>query len=506
MLRKAIAERKAGLAADGEGITRRRFVAMSAAAAAGAAAGGLPRLAQALVQRRILIVGGGLAGLTAGVRLLRGGVAADICEASPRLGGRVSTKFDFNSDGQFCELGGELVDTGHQDIADLCQEFKLEMQNITESDIGQELYYFGSQFLTKSRLLSPEEDGGDFYELAERIAADQEGLEDGQDYTDKARRLDAMSIADYLGQFRKITPDWVLRLLDIAFTTEFGTPTSRQSALNLLTMLGTDTSTDFKMYGLSDEAFRIRGGSSRLVQALAEFLTGKASIQLGTKLAALKRQGRQVVCTLENEGHRRQEVYDRVILALPFTLLREVEGVDALGLSEGKLRAIKELGYGRNAKVSYSTANRIWRIGNTYPVASNGSFFTDLPVQNIWETSRGQKGDKGVITNFLGGDAAMPDAVPRQAALAAIERLIPGFAETSRNQATTQMFWPSYAWSKGSYSAPAPGQVTGLVPHCATRELDGALIFAGEHTSMLSQGYMNGAVESGNRAAEEALN
>jgi monoamine oxidase len=510
ILRNAVAQQRADRETpeppvQGNGITRRKFVAMSAAAVSGMAAGALPKLGYALASRRILIVGGGLSGLTAASRLLRAGVAADICEASPRLGGRVSTRFDFNSDGQFCELGGELVDTGHQEIFDLCQEFKIEMQNITDSEIGQDLYFFGYQFLTRSTLLNPEENIGDFYDMAERIAEDLEGLEDGQDFTDKARQLDAMSISQYLAQFRKTTPEWVLRLLDIAYTTEFGTPASQQSALNFLMMIGTDTTSDFQMYGLSDEAFRIRGGSSRLVQAMSEFLTGKAGIQLGTKLAALRRQGAQMVCTLEHEGRRREEVYDRVILSLPFTLLREVEGIDTLGLTPLKLQAIKELNYGRNAKMMYSTANRIWRIGSTYPVASNGSFFTDLSVQNLWETSRGQKGEKGIITNFLGAGAAVPEGFSKQTALADLERIIPGFADTTRDQATAQMFWASYAWSKGSYSAPGPGQVTGLVPHCGTKELDGALIFAGEHTSLLSQGYMNGAVESGNRAAEEAL-
>jgi monoamine oxidase len=58
---------------------------------------------------------------------------------------------------------------------------------------------------------------------------------------------------------------------------------------------------------------------------------------------------------------------------------------------------------------------------------------------------------------------------------------------------------------KGSYSSPLVGQYTWVYGAAATPELDGRLIFAGEHTSAESPGFMNGGVESGNRAVKELL-
>ena len=65
--------------------------------------------------------------------------------------------------------------------------------------------------------------------------------------------------------------------------------------------------------------------------------------------------------------------------------------------------------------------------------------------------------------------------------------------------------WPSQKFTRGSYTCPLVGQVTTMLEHCATPELDGKLLFAGEHTSADFSGFMCGGIESGNRAAKEAL-
>ena len=67
------------------------------------------------------------------------------------------------------------------------------------------------------------------------------------------------------------------------------------------------------------------------------------------------------------------------------------------------------------------------------------------------------------------------------------------------------MHWPTQKFVLGSYTCPLIGQVTTMLEHCATPELDGSLLFAGEHTSADSSGFMSGAVESGNRVAKEVL-
>ena len=84
-------------------------------------------------------------------------------------------------------------------------------------------------------------------------------------------------------------------------------------------------------------------------------------------------------------GGARSESFDAVILALPFTRLRQVKGLERLRLSEEKLKCIRELGYGSNAKMMNGTTSRVWRSPESgLPAPSNGSFYTDLRLSRIY--------------------------------------------------------------------------------------------------------------------------
>ncbi len=65
---------------------------------------------------------------------------------------------------------------------------------------------------------------------------------------------------------------------------------------------------------------------------------------------------------------------------------------------------------GQNAKIMVGTTSRVWRDptpASGLPVPSNGSFCSDLGFQAFWETSRtASQGEAGILTNFLGGNAA----------------------------------------------------------------------------------------------------
>ena len=83
-------------------------------------------------------------------------------------------------------------------------------------------------------------------------------------------------------------------------------------------------------------------------------------------------------------------------------------------------------------------------------------------------------------------------------------RVFPGIKERHDGNKASWM-WPTYAFSKGSYSCPMVGQVTTIFSAAAEPELGKRLHFAGEHTSADFAGFMNGAVESGNRVAAAIL-
>jgi len=471
-------------------LSRRAFLATGAALAA---CQGAPP------QGDVAIIGGGAAGLVAAYRLQAAGRAVTLYEASDRFGGRMFTRRDFNEDGQFCELGGELVDTNHEALRNLAAELGVGVERIAPEG-GQEFYHINNRLYAQQDMIGADSQGA-FARLAPRIAEDQAKLLDAdENWTDHARALDQLSLADYLRQLSNLAPAWAMEVLDIAYRGEFGLETRHQSALNLVDFIGTDTAEGFHVFGESDEAFRIAGGSSALPDALAGRI-GPAPLRPRHVLTAIARSDAGLRLSFDSPEGPVTHAHAHIILALPFTKLREVKGVDALGLPPEQLRAIRELGYGDNAKLMVSTTSRPW-AAQPWPAASAGVFYSDQ-FQLAWDTSRGQAGERGLLTNFLQG------AENRTGALNALRRGLRGVSPTSAaaldETKLAFMVWAQHPFTRGSYSAARVGQYSTLLEHTATPAPDGRIHFAGEHTSVEFQGFMNGAVESGERAAAALL-
>jgi monoamine oxidase len=192
-----------------------------------------------------------------------------------------------------------------------------------------------------------------------------------------------------------------------------------------------------------------------------------------------------------------------MILALPFTKLRLVKGLKHLRLGAEKLKCIRELGYGQSAKILQGTTSRVWRSpASGLPAPSNGTFYSDLGFQNLWDSSRAQPGDAGIITNFLGVKSGAGDAKSALDAFRAdLPKMSPKMDESLDPAAVVSWFWSVYPYTLGSYASAKVGQYTTLLEVASEPALDGRLQFAGEHTSSDFLGFMNGGVESGNRAS-----
>jgi monoamine oxidase len=495
---------------DAARVSRRDFVRMLSAAGLFTAAGGLaPGLARGSESPRpsqsggepVAILGAGLAGLTAAYRLFQAGIPCEIFEGSERTGGRVLTKTGFNEDAMFCELGGELVDTNHADLIALAGELHVEIQELKGEDKGVDLYFFGGKHYTDERLIPH------FQPFAQKLAADVKGIYDAEkNFTEKATRFDRISLAEYLTQTGKGVEKWVVDLLRVAYTIEYGRDAGEQSSLNLIAFLQADTSEGFKVFGESDESKRIQGGSSSLPNALAKAIESKVKINNGHRLVKMAQSGPNMTLSFASEGSSKTVKFARVICTLPFTMLRQVEGITALALGRKKQEAIAHLGYGNNAKVMYGFTERWWRNPAVkLPESSNGSIVTDLPLQCTWESSRGQAGERGILTNFLGGAGAKPFTTERFDKFRdELNRILPGISGKFDGKRAL-MNWPEYKFTRGSYTCPLIGQYTTLLKATGEPELEGRLIFAGEHTSGDFSGFMNGAVQSGNRAAREIV-
>ncbi|MCS7234770.1 MAG: FAD-dependent oxidoreductase [Armatimonadota bacterium] len=476
-------------------LSRREFLQAAGAVAVAATAGRLLRPTEALAgpqAPRVVIVGAGLAGLSAGYYLRQAGFHPKIYEAGTRTGGRMLSVRGALAPGLVTEFGGEFIDTGHEDVLRLVRIFGLQLIDLRSGAEARRrpTFYFGGRRLSEVEVVRA------FRPLARHIRRDQAAVGAAVTYrrhTPRARELDRMSLSEYLE--RVGASGWVKELLEVAYVGEYGLEADEQSALNLVLLIGTDPSSTFDVYGESDERYSVRGGNQQITDHLAQLLD--ASVHLEHRLVAVRQQGSAYRLTFDRRGAGTREVdADFVILTVPFTLLREVElQVD---LPPVKRRAIQELGYGTNSKLILGFRERVWR-----KTGSSGELFTDLPLQSGWDSSRGRPGREGTYTIFLGGRAGVDvgQGLAREQAgrlLPELERVFPG-VQSAYTGRVARWHWPSDPSVRGSYACWKVGQYTTIAG--AEFEPVGRLLFAGEHTSLEYQGYMNGAARTGRRTA-----
>ncbi|MBX3502552.1 MAG: FAD-dependent oxidoreductase [Alphaproteobacteria bacterium] len=453
----------------------------------------------------VIVVGAGLAGLTAAYELGKRGVPVTLYEGSSRIGGRVWTAERFNAAGQFVELGAELVDSDHEALQGVCKELGVALQSfgtpgawLTESlYVHQGRVYSGTEF---KRGLAP------LMSAARRAQQEIGGPTRRLDVTwatpRGAARFDRMSLAEYLDSVRELEP-WVRDMVRVSYVGEMGDEADRQSALNLILLVNPDKS---NLYGDSDEGWRIAGGGSNLTRALHQAIVKRAgsaaAVRTGHVLTAIRERGQALELVFDQGGRTVSVPAARVVMAIPFTTLRQVEGVKALPLNPVKQRAIAEYHFGTNTKSMLDFSSRIWRTPGAKLPAFTGGITTDSAHQGFWETSRSQDGANGILTNFLGGEAGRNFDGRGRSAVDYLGGLDPRIrAEFTGRQRF--MNWSRHRFALGSYSCQKPGHYVGFFGMEGQPELGGRLLFAGEHTSTDYTGFMNGAVESGLRVANE---
>jgi monoamine oxidase len=467
-------------------VTRRGLLTGTLAAAGALAVGCGPRAARsspAAGGPRIGIVGGGMGGLSCAWHLKQAGLAAEVFEGSNRVGGRMFSARGKFADDQVAELGGELINSDHKTMHALAAALAIELDDLHAGEPtghARETFFIGGRHVSEAELATA------FQPLASRMASAMAGAEAD---TAKLAAVDELSITAWLD--REQAGSLMRGLLTEAYTGEFGLEADEQSALNLLTMIDYESTEHFRLLGDSDERFHARGGNDLFTTRLAERLGG--AVAVGTRLVAITRlAGGGYRLDLDRDGVAVERTFDHVVLAIPFTLLREVEL--RVELPPNKRRVIAELAYGTNAKLMGGFSSRPWREVHN----ASGSAVTDAGLQYIWDTARGQPGGAGLLTNYCGGrrgadlgrgtaDQQLRDALPT------IDRIFPGTAKVYTGTAV-RMHWPTVKWARGSFACYRVGQ---LALHGLAGERVGNLHFCGEHCAGDFQGFMEGAAETG---------
>jgi monoamine oxidase len=456
----------------------------------------------------IAVIGAGLAGLTCAYRLKQAGYTATVYEASDRVGGRCWTIRDVFDKGQIAEHGGELIDQGHTAIRQLAKELGFTLDNLLAAELNgtEDFYRFdGAPY-------SFADATDDLKDIWQQIHNDVSAASYPTLYNNCTQRgweLDHTSITDYINAYvpasakgYDVGPGMQSKLgqlLDIAYIIEYGGESSVQSSLNLLYLLAYSGQGQLRIFGPSNEKYHVNGGNDQIPMALAGMMANQ--IALGMELTAIA-QNRDGTYSLSFRGLNKAKIVDRVVLALPFSLLKSVDYSRA-NFGQLKDTAIRDLPMGTNSKLHVQFSERHWNtLGN------NGNTYADTGYQNTWEVTRAQPGKPGILVDYTGGTigasfgSGTPDSRAQQF-LAQLEPVLPGITKKYIAGKATIDFWTAYPWTKGSYSFWKVGQYTGFSG--VEKERRGKVHFCGEHTSQDFQGYLNGAVETGERVASEIL-
>jgi len=448
-----------------------RAVAGSAPLRQGAPGNGAPP--------RVIVIGAGLSGLAAALRLRANGVAVTVLEARDRVGGRVLTLDDIPGKP---EAGGNAIGEGYVRVRALAAQLGVRVVPVSGVDRDVMLHVNGVGMRG-----------------SEWAASTANRLSDAE-----RNRLPMMLTGSYSGRANPLTSqtawaDGSLAAQDVPMATALRATGASPEALRLMNVAANtnDIATtswlwalreDFRRSNGGTQVFHIDGGNSRLPEAMAHVLGG--AIETGQRVESITQ--READITVRLAGGRTRTA-DAVICTLPMPALRQME------LSPPPPTAqqawIETMPYTAITQVYLRPRTPFWQTDGLPP-----SMWTDTEIERVFAL---RDGDAIVaLVAWIDGRSAMdldargPRAVG-EAVVRTMERIRP--ASSQQLDVLRIQSWGRDALAGGSYAHYAPGQLqagtaTVSAPH-------GRLYFAGEHTAVVAAG-MEGAVTSGEAAAD----
>jgi len=483
-----------GLLVHRRRMMRRRLLALAALLAAMAPL--CPGLSRAATPRKVIVLGAGLAGLAAAYELRRAGHEVTVLEARERAGGRVNTLREPFADGLHAEAGALFIPQNHDLTLGYARSFGLSLEPAMPL-FESRLYFVGG------RRVVPASSSAEWpFDLS---AAEKELGRAGlwRRYLDDAldrlgdvaapgwpaggalAELDRMSGSEFL-RSRGASPA-VVALLRVGFLDLMADGIESYSALQMLQRVALAKRAGGRSYV-------IRDGSDRLAQAFAKALAG--SVHYRSSVVGIQPDERSAGVVVEREGRRERLAADRIVCTLPFSVLRRIEV--APPFSDQKRQAIDELPYTSVVRVLLQFGEKFWNADNLHVLTS-----TDMPIAWFFEHTVNQPGRRGILEAQAVGAAArhlgaMGETERIEFALSQLTRIYP--SARKHYERARSYSWDQDPWARGAFAYFRPGQMMALMPHLARPE--GAVHFAGDHTSIWS-GWMQGALESGLRAARE---
>ncbi|WP_199551280.1 NAD(P)/FAD-dependent oxidoreductase [Streptomyces sp. N35] len=514
-------------AAVQQGGSRRTL--LKRAAAAGLAAGGaglavsgtpataaVPKPVRPGADSRIAVVGAGIAGLTAALTLKDAGLNCTLYEADPgRVGGRIWSQRDHWAYGQTSEIGGELIDTGHKKMLELCRRFGLGVEDFAAAgpNGAEEILWFDGTYYPRAQA---DEDFKGVYQ-ALRSDLQKAGEVMWNQTTEHGTLLDRMSVREWIDS--RVPGGFASRLgqfFDVAYSIEYGLDTTEQSSLALVLLMGYQPNPgNFNVWGPSDERYHVIGGNDQLPQAIADHLPAD-TLRHGWSLKAVRANGDGTQSlTFDEGGSTRTVTADHTILCVPLPILKQLD-LSQAGFDPRMRNLLRDARMGTCTKLNMQFTSRPWRGTGPWPGVCAGDTFTGDALQQLWDTTKTQPGSGGIMIQFNSGGLAASlapgspfatesDAYVRRLAetrLTGIDRIFPGTkaAWTGRAQLSA---WHRNPLAQGAYSGWPVGYVSRYANYEGTPQ--GNVHIAGEHCAYDFQGFMEGGATEGERAAREVI-
>jgi monoamine oxidase len=442
------------------------------------------------VTSTVVILGAGMAGLSALDALRREGVDALIVESRARPGGRVFTLRDHFSDGLHVEAGAQYIPSGHHRVLQLARDLGLTLDTVESPP--RVMHVRGHNYVAGRPpsgpppfIFTPQERalglaGVLHHYLGEAISeVSRSPLEDH--VPEELQWYDDLTMAQLLA-VRGASPGLIARLR-IGYLNHWGDGIDAYSALfGVRDLALNDTS----------EEYVVRGGTDRITTQLAKRLDER--ILYNAPVIAIEQNDDSVTLQI---GDGRRITASAAICTIPFPALRAIDARWSLQ----KQVAIETLAYTAVSKTFLEIRDRFWDADG---LAGHQSMM-DEPKLCVWDrTAMQQQGaGAGVLeASFTGNDArrflALSGSARLDYVLAHTEKIYPGIRE--RVVRDTTVCWDEDPWARGGYSWFRPGEMTTLLPDIIAPE--GRIHFAGDHASA-RPGWMEGAIESGLRAAHE---
>lgn len=442
--------------------------------------------------KRVVVLGGGLAGLSAAYELQQRGYSVTVLEGRDRLGGRVWTKRDGFEDGQYAEIGAVRIPDVHDRTLAYCKDLGLTLDEFPEAEA---LYYIdGKRFMHTEGQPWPV-DGLTAEEAEKGFGMWGVYLEPTFDEFGNPRdgsfprpgiveKYDPVVYTDFLR----------MRGASEAFLKLYATDNGSEiDTIGTLAWMGAESAD--REWGTT---FHIRGGNDQLPLKLAEAI-GTDNIVLSAKVTKIEHREDGVVVTYDAAGTPATIEADWLVSAIPFTTLRDVEISPAF--EADKMKAINEA-FMMNAGRGYiQTKSRFWEkegIGGL-KIAK-----TDTKVERLWDLSAvlPDAGGKGMIVSYTQNKNAnaycdIPPEAREAYTLDEIEKFFPEIKD--EKLVFFHYCWKEDPWCKGAWTDTLPN-AWWLVD--VARRPEGRVFFCGEHTSVWA-GWMQGAIESAQRVADE---